>query len=86
LVPLFKVIINEQVGDELRATINSVLTAMFRVVTATLGPIVGASVDRVGAHDTLFLLIMLVVPGLILLLIWQQRMKKDHTLAATAQS
>lgn len=84
VVPLVKVTINEQVADDRRATLNSVVAALFRLMTALLGPIFGASIDHFGVRPTLLGMIVFVVPGLFILVLWQYRIKKGLQASLTA--
>lgn len=86
VVPLVKISLNAQVGDARRATLNSVLSALFRLMTALLGPMVGAFMDRYGVYSTLDALIIFAVPGVAFLLLWQYRVKNDKSLEMVSAS
>lgn len=82
VVPLVKLSINEHVGDARRATLNSVVAALFRLMTALLGPVFGACVDQFGVRPALMGMLIFVVPGLVLLMLWQYRVKKGMLVSA----
>ncbi|MEJ2064581.1 MAG: hypothetical protein P8X74_15120 [Reinekea sp.] len=68
-MPTIKLWVNRQIGNEYRATVNSLITGSFRVSSLVLGPVLGLLVDHFGAHYAAFTLIVLFVPASIGLLL-----------------
>lgn len=86
VVPLFKISVNEQVEDNRRATLNSMLAVVFRLMTAVCGPLVGLSVDYWSVYPTAALLLVFIVPGVAGLVVWQVRLKQGQCPPAKTSS
>ena len=62
-MPSIKMRLNQQIGNQHRATINSVMQAMFRFGSLLLGPVMGLIVDRYGARVGAFSLAFIFMPA-----------------------
>ena len=69
--------INQLVSGTYRATVNSVLSTLFRAFNLVLGPVLGILVDTIDASGASGWLLVIVMPVLVLLLWWgkTQRVK-----------
>lgn len=63
--PKIKVAINQGIGNAYRATVNSIVASMFRVVTFFLGPAMGLVVDQFNADIAAIFLMVLVIPAVL---------------------
>lgn len=74
IAPKVKILINNAIANDYRATVNSLVAACFRVVTLILGPAMGLIVDIKGADIAALSLAVLIVPAMIgLFLLDKQR-------------
>lgn len=69
VAPFIKQRLNEEIDDQYRATVNSIVGACFKISTLILGPIMGMVVDQFNPHIAALWLIVLVAPAF-LGLVW----------------
>ena len=77
--PNIKVLVNNSIDNEYRATVNSVVGASFRVATLVLGPLMGFMVDQHSALTATAWLVLLIIPAMAGLFVLDRKLVQHRT-------